>query len=152
MKTKFTNCVKAFYGKLKSQGLIHCKYNQGSLVITRKYPIVEIEEHHHKFGSTGKNLRALFHTLASEYIDDLKNYTALLSRITNLNEKLPATYYGVYVSMMWKLKKNFPEIDMLTITRDEILKQEYPIRSILEAMENNILMTIPEGKMLDKKI
>jgi hypothetical protein len=152
MKTKFTNCVGAFYGKLKSQGLIHCKYNQGNLVITRKYPIIEIEEHHLKFGSVSQNLSRLFHSLSKEYIDDLKNYVVLLGRTTNLNEKLAATHYGVYVSMMWKLKKHYPEIDMLSLTREDILKNEYPIRTIVEAMENGFLMMIPEGRILDKKM
>ncbi len=148
MKTKFTNCVKAFYGRFKSQGLVHCKYNQGSLVITRKYPVLEIQEHHHTFGNKGKNLAALFHTLSPEYVADLKNYTVLLSRTTNLNEKLPATHYAVYLAMMWKLKHLHPEIDMATLTREDILQNEFPVRTIVEAMEAGFLMQIVEASML----
>jgi hypothetical protein len=152
VKTKFTNCVKALYGSLKSQGLVHCKYNQGNLVITRKYPVMEIEEHHHTFGKMARNLAVMFRTLLPAYIDDLKNYTALLSRTTNLNEKLPATHYAVYLRMMWKLKHMFPEIDMATITREDILKHEYPVRSIKEAMENELLIKLEEANMLNSRM
>jgi hypothetical protein len=152
MKTKFTNCVRSFSGRLKSQGLVHCKYNQGNLVITRKYPVVEIIEHHHTFGNRGKNLAALFKTLSPEYVSDLKNYAALFSKTVNINEKLPPSYYSLYLRMMWKLKHLYPEIDMATITRDDILQHEYPIRSVLESMESEMLLQIEEASMLNHEI
>jgi hypothetical protein len=152
MKTKFTNCVRSFSGRLKSQGLVHCKYNQGNLIITRKYPVVEIIEHHHTFGTTSKNLGKLFRSFSSEYVADLKNYTVLLSKRTNLNEKLSATHYAVYLAMMWKLKSQFPEIDLVTLTKDDILKHEYPVLSIVESMQSGMLQDIPEGRVLEHKI
>jgi hypothetical protein len=152
MKTKFTNCVRSFSGRLKSQGLVHCKYNQGNLIITRKIPDVEIIEHHHTFGSISKNLGKLFKSFSPEYIAELKNYTVLLSKRTNLNEKLSATHYAVYLAMAWSLKKRYGEIDLGKITKEQIFKREYPIRTILEAMESGILLEIQEARILTQKM
>jgi hypothetical protein len=152
MKTKFTNCIRAFYGTLKSQGLVHCKYNQGSLVITRKYPSIEIEAQHHNFGDRSKNLAALFKTISPEYIADLKNYAILFSKTVNLNEKLPPSHYSLYLRMMWNLKHRYPEINMATITKDDILKNEYPVLTIVQAMGAGLLLSIDEANMLTSKL
>ncbi|HPT72048.1 MAG TPA: hypothetical protein PLE74_07180 [Candidatus Cloacimonadota bacterium] len=152
MKTKFTNCVKAFYGKFKSQGLVHCKYNKGSLVITRKYPIIEIEEHHHTFGNRGKNLAILFHTLHPGYINDLKIYTRMYANTVNINEKIAPTHYNLYLTMMWNLKHQFPEIDMATISKEDILDHLYPVITISQAVSAGLLQDFPEAHALEHQM
>jgi hypothetical protein len=152
VKVKFRHAVKALHGKFKSEGLVYCKYNDGALYRARKYPCYTASEQNHKIGNAGKNLGRVFHTLSVEYKNDLKTYSALMTNYTDLAEKIPANCYANYLKMMWALKKRYPDVDLATITKEEILKMEYPIRSILEAMKSEILQSIPEANILTNEM
>jgi hypothetical protein len=51
-----------------------------------------------------------------------------------------------------EIENQFSEIDLVTLTREDILKKEYPVRSIVESMQAGMLQDIPEAMVLDKKI
>ena len=72
MKVKFRHAVKAFHGSFKAEGLVYCKYNDGALYLTRKYPTYTASDQNHKIGNAGRNLGKLFRTLSEEYKNDLK--------------------------------------------------------------------------------
>jgi hypothetical protein len=148
MKTKFKHFVRGFYGKFKSEGLVYCKYNSGALCFARKYPAYTESEQNKKIGIISKNLKELYVSISAEYKLDLKIYSKLMVNYMNLEEKIPASSYAIYTKMMWKLKKRFPEIDLTTITREEIMKQEYPVKSVVEAMEFGLLLKIEEASVL----
>ncbi len=50
--------------------------------------------------------------------------------------------------MMFALKRQIPEVDLSTITKDDILKQEYPVITVVDAMLVGLLLVIPEAGML----
>jgi|WetSurMetagenome_2_1015567.scaffolds.fasta_scaffold448000_1 hypothetical protein len=152
MKVKFRHAVKAFHGKFKAEGLVYCKYNDGALYLTRKYPHYTPSDQNHKIGNAGKNLGNLFKQFSEEYKNDLKIYSKLLVNYTDLSEKIPASYYNVYTKMMWALKRQIPEIDLSTITKDDIMKHEYHVRTVLEAMKAGLLLKIPEANILEHKM
>jgi hypothetical protein len=149
MKVKFRHAVKAFHGKFKSEGLVYCKYNDGALYLTRKYPCYTASDQNHKIGNAGRNLGSLFYQLSEEYKNDLKIYAKLLVSYTDLSEKIPASYYIIFTKMIWALKKQIPDIDLSNITKDDILNHEYPVRTILEAMQSGLLLAIPEANLLE---
>jgi hypothetical protein len=152
MKVKFRHAVKAFHGKFKSEGLVYCKYNDGALYLTRKYPNYTPSDQNHKIGNAGKNLSNLFRQISDEYKNDLKIYAKLMTNYTNLDEKIPASFYMTYIRMMWALKKQIPEIDLTILTKDDILKHEYPVRTVVEAMQAGLLMHIEEASMLNHEM
>jgi hypothetical protein len=152
VKVKFRHAVKAFQGKFKSEGLVYCKYNDGALYRVRKYPCYTASDQNHIIGNAGRNLGKLFKTLSVEYKNDLKTYSALMSNYTDLADKIPANCYANYLRMMWALKKQIPEIDLSTITKEDILKHEYPVRTVVEAMEAILLPNIEEAQMLTNVI
>jgi hypothetical protein len=148
MKTKFKHFVRSFKGKLKSEGLVYCNYNHGLLCVARKYPNFQAEERHHRFGLINTNLKQLYASVTYEYKMDLNNYSKLLIHYTNLSEQRPATHYAIFLKTMWALKKQFPEIDLSVLTKEDILQHEYPVRTVVEAMEAGYLLMISEAKML----
>ncbi|HNW99975.1 MAG TPA: hypothetical protein PLE74_01645 [Candidatus Cloacimonadota bacterium] len=152
MKVKFRHAVKAFHGKFKTEGLVYCRYNNGALYLTRKYPFYTPSDQNHKIGNAGRNLGKLFRNIAVEYKNDLKTYAKLLVNYTDLSEKLPASCYVLFTKMMYGLQKKVPEIDLSTLTLDDILNNEYPVRNVVEAMQNGLLPGIPEAMMLTNKI
>jgi hypothetical protein len=152
MKVKFRHAVKSFHGKFKSEGLVYCKYNDGALYLTRKYPCYTPSDHNHEIGDAGRNLGKLFKDISPDYKNDLRTYSKLMTNYTNLSDKIPANCYAYYLKMMFALKKLIPDADLATITRDDILKHEYPVRTVLEAMKNGLLLDIPEASMLEHKL
>ena len=75
-----------------------------------------------------------------------------MTNYTDLADKIPANCYANYLRMMWALKKQIPEIDLSTITKDDILKNEYPVCSVVQAMDAGLLPNIDERVMLINKI
>jgi hypothetical protein len=152
MKVKFRHAVKGFHGKFKAEGLVYCKYNDGALYLTRKYPCYTPSIQNEKIGIISKNLKQLYVSISPEYKMDLKNYCQLMIKYTDLSEKLPTSCYATYTKMMWALKKQFPEIDLTILTREDILKHEYPVRTVVEAMKEGLLLEIEEASMLEHKM
>jgi hypothetical protein len=152
MKVKFRHAVKSFQGKFKSEGLVYCKYNDGALYLTRKYPCYTPSDHNHEMGDAGRNLGKLFRNISPDYKNDLRTYSKLMTNYTNLEEKIPPNCYANFMKMMFALKKLIPDVDLATITKEDILKNEYPVCSIAQAMEEGLLLDIPEANMLTNGI
>jgi hypothetical protein len=53
--------------------------------------------------------------------------------------------------MFFTLKKQFPEVDLTTLSKDDILKNEYPVRTVVESMKSGMLQDILEAGMLTGK-
>jgi hypothetical protein len=152
VKVKFRHAVKAFQGKFKAEGLVYCKYNDGALYRVRQYPRYTASDHNHEIGNAGRNLGMLFRTLSVEFKNDLKTYSALMTNYTDLGNKIPANCYANYNRMMFALKKQIPEIDLSTITKEDILKHEYPVITVVEAMKAGLLLNIPEASILTHEL
>jgi hypothetical protein len=152
MKPTFKHRVKTFKGVNRKENLVYYEYNDGDLVIARTLPKREITERNHTFGAITKHLHELYASVSPEYKLDMSNYAILHSRLPATSHKLQASGSALFTGMMWKLKKQNPDIDLTTIQRDDIRKQGYPIRTILEAMNAGMLLEIPEASMLDRKI
>ncbi len=148
MKTKFKNAVRSFHGINRKEKLVYTLYNNGELPITKNLPIREITEDNHKFGKITKNLHVLFESLSTEYKRDLANYALALQSTHPSKDKIAIRAYGLFSRMMWSLKKQHPEIDLATLTREDILQNGYLVRTIVEAMQNGLLLEIEEASML----
>jgi hypothetical protein len=148
MKATFKHSVRTFRGVNRKEDLVYCHYNNGNLVITRTLPKREITEKNHTFGAITKHLHDLYKSISAEYKLDLANYAKLYSTLSNVNCKLSPSASALFTGMMWKLKGQFPEIDLVTLTKEDILKHEYPVRSVFESMQNGLLTNIPEASIL----
>jgi hypothetical protein len=152
MKPVFKHGLKGFQGTNRSEDLVYCSYNQGELIIAKKRPHRKADTNNRNFASIGKNLGNLFRTFTAEYKSDLHTYTLLLHSVAHNPHKIDVSPYMVYTKMMWTLKRLNPDIDLSTITREDILKNGYPVRSVNEAMRSGLLWNIPEAAMLEHKI
>ncbi len=148
MKVRFRHAVKGFFGKFRTEGLVYCKYNDGALCLIRKYPYYTASEQNHKIGNAGRNLGKLFWLISDDYKNDLRIYSKLMMHYIDLSEKIPASCYAHFIKMMFALQKQIPAVDLSSITREEILEHEYPVRIVVEAMKAGLLMDIPEAALL----
>jgi hypothetical protein len=152
MKPVFKHSVKAFKGVNRKEDLVYCSYNDGDLIISRKLPKRKEDANNRNFGIICKNLRELYSTISAEYKTDLASYTLMFHSVAYNPHKIPMSAFAIFTKMMWSLKKRFTEIDLSTLTRDDILKNEYPVCSVVQAMDAGLLLKIEEGVMLTSKI
>ncbi len=152
MIPKFKHNVKTFKGIDRSEDLVYCQYNDGELTIAKHLPKRKIYPENRNFGAISSNLHHLYESLSPEYKSDLATYTLMYRGLKHDPHKIPMSAYSIFTRMMWALEKQSPEIALLTITREDILKHEYPIRSIVEAMKSGMLFNIPEASMLNHEI
>jgi|WetSurMetagenome_2_1015567.scaffolds.fasta_scaffold299829_1 hypothetical protein len=152
MKPTFKHNVKTFKGINRKEDLVYCKYNDGEIIIVRTLPKRQATEQNHHFGAITKNLHDLYASVSPEYKLDLSNYAILHYQLQATSHKLQASGSAIFTKMLWNLKKQFPNIELSKISRDEILDYGYPIVTILEAMGSGMLLKIPEAMILDRKI
>jgi hypothetical protein len=152
MKPSFKHAVKNTRGIDRKEDLVYCEYNQGELIITRHLPKRPLYDSNRNFGTICSNLRHLYGTLSAEYKNDLSSYTLMYRSIMYDSHKIALSAYSIFTKMMWALKKQYPKIDLKILTREEILKNEYPVSSIAEAMGKGLVMVIKEAEMLNHKM
>jgi len=99
-------------------------------------------------GNILANLHELYETISPEYKQDLNTYCLLLQVKVPDKRKVPLRAWGLFVKMMWALKRMYSEIDLCEINREDILKNEYPISTVGEAMDIGILFHIEEANIL----
>jgi hypothetical protein len=55
--------------------------------------------------------------------------------------------------MMWAMQAKYPQqVNLKTITREQILEQQLPCRSVKAAVEDGLLAKIPGYQYLDNEI
>jgi hypothetical protein len=148
MKPKFKHAIKTSHGVDRKEDLVYCEYNQGELIIAKHLPKRPLYETNRNFGFICSHLRQLYSTISAEYKQDLATYTLMYRSVSYDSQKIPISAYSIFTKMMWSLKKKFPEIDLSTITREEILAQGYPVRNIQESMKAGLILEIEEAGLL----
>jgi hypothetical protein len=146
MKVKFKGSIRGMRGINRKEDLVYCNYNKGQLNVVRTLPKREATEQNVAFGKITTNLHNLYITISPEYKRNMSIYAIFLSQLPGVFRK--PSGYALFIRMMWALRNRYPEIDLETITREDILNNEYPIRSVVEAMQSGVLTHIAEAEML----
>jgi len=84
--------------------------------------------------------------ISEEYITDLKYYAAIASERGN-----PLNWRNVYMRLMYALQRLF-EVDLSTITREQIVTQDLPCKSVKAAIEAGLLEEIVGYQRLDAEM
>jgi hypothetical protein len=139
VKATRANLLGEFTGKL--DGLIYyCRRSNGKLYVRRKWKF----ENHPGQAQFASAQRAIFALQPSEvYKRDLKDYLLRYNLLPE-NEGKQAQYWGnLYVKLMFALQKTYPEtVDLANITREQIVSQNLPCRSIKAAVEAGLLPVV----------
>ncbi len=152
MKPLFRHSVRGFKGINRKEDLVYCEYNNGELILARTLPKRKPTTQNVEMGKITRNLHKLYESVSAEYKRDLATYALLLQSKHPTKGKIAIRAYGLFSKMLWTLKKQQPEIDLLTITRQEIITYQYPVRSVMEAMQEELLLEIEEANMLTHEI
>ena len=91
-------------------------------------------------------------SVSEDYIDDCREYIRLFNQKFRRQGRAMSTWPNVYMKIMRALKKQYPEIDFATLTREGVLDQNLPCKSVAAAVEAGYLEKVPGFEKLDMDI
>jgi len=136
MKAYVKEGIKGFSGEL--DGMIYYYHPRLKRTLMRRKPKMPLQEQNIGYRSIARQLKDL--EPSAEYRYDFKLY------LSQLRDR-------VFVKMMWAMQAKYPsQVDLKTITRQQILNQDLPCRSVKAAVEDGLLPGIPGWENLDHQI
>jgi hypothetical protein len=145
MKAKFIKGISGLSGKLDE--MVYCLDKKSGTVWVREYVKPEETEQNHKVGSAARNFGVFKSAVSPDYLNDLKDYAdrynlSTMGKCSRLNS------FTALMKALYSLKILIPEVDLLTITPEEVVANEYPLRTVQEAIDYGLLPEIPRSSDL----
>jgi hypothetical protein len=129
-------------------GLVYYYSKRLDQLIARRYVVPKASSQNRKIGAISRNLKHL--ELSEGYINDLKVYLALYNY--QPREKCFITWRNVFITLMFALERLVPEVDLLTITREQILGENLPCICVKDAVEAGLLEHVNGYERLSSQI
>ncbi len=81
--------------------------------------------------------------VSEAYLDDCREYIRLFNQKFRKQGRAMSTWPNVYMKVMRATKKQFPELDFKTLTREEVVSTQLPCRTIADAVVAGYLEKVP---------
>jgi hypothetical protein len=134
MKVLFKNLINGYTGIQDDCVLYYSRrYNR---VIIRHRPRYQNHPRHSQFALIMKNLKAL--QPAQLYKDDLRTYCTR-SNLQRHSYDNAVSWSNIWQKLLWTLARINPQVDLQTITREQIYQQSLPCISVKSAVEAGLL-------------
>ncbi len=147
MKVTVKEGIKGFSGKL--DGAIYYYHPRLKRTLMRKEFKMPHQPQNDTYRSIAQNLKQLDPSEAYRY--DFKIYLSLL-RDKDETIAVPS-WYGIFTKMMWAMKKKYSDtINLETLTREQIVAQNLPCRSVKAAVADGLLPEVTNWELLDREI
>jgi hypothetical protein len=86
--------------------------------------------------------------VSEAYLDDCREYIRLFNQKFRRQGRAMSTWPNVYMKVMRALKKQNPDIDFKTLTREDVQNQNLPCLTIAAAVDAGYLEKVPEYEKL----
>lgn len=147
MKVELKYNQRAYSGKLND--LIYYYHPGLKKMLARKRPTQrQYTTANAHFGAVSRNLKGLIQN--PDYITDLRIYSELLKEAELISRG--SNWYQLFTKLMWKMEELFPELDISSLSRQDILDQSLPCRSVKTAVESGLVERVEGWERLDKII
>lgn len=83
------------------------------------------------------------------YLDDCREYIRLFNQKFRRQGRALSTWPNVYMKVMRTTAKKYPGLDFRTLTREEVIQQNLPCRTIAAAVTAAYLEQVPGFEALD---
>ena len=120
-------------------GLVYYYNKRLGTMIARKYVCPRQSSQNRCFAAISRNLKAL--NISPGYKSDLNTYIALAAY--SGNAKRYTNWLSVFVSLMYAMAKLVPEIDLLTINRNQIETMHLPCITVYSAIQAGLIQYYP---------
>lgn len=134
----------------KAGELVFCFNRRTGGMYAREYTYPTLTENHHKMGGVAKNLFGI--EPSAEFKYDCRSYAYLFANSRKNRGVKIWTWSNCYLHLMYALAKHMPELDLATLTREQIYSLDLPCISIKRAVEAGLLEKVQDYQMLDNHI
>ena len=137
MKVYFKRGIGGYSGKVDEAVFYY--HPRLKLTLMRRFPKMPHQEMNDKYGAIAKKRKKI--KPSANYKENFKTYTALLRDADS--SVLVASWYNLYVKMMWALQRKYPEtVNLETLTREQIYEQNLPCKTVKMAVEDRLLPVV----------
>lgn len=148
MKAQFDYGFKGMSGK-RDESIFY--YHPGCKVcLVRALPKFEPNERTEMLKNVMANLKNLNPSLG--YKQDFKDYLIRYNDLKENRGNQAITWSNLFVKMLYKMAKDNPEIDLLTLSREQIETQNLPCKTVKAAIEAGLLPVVTGYERLDAGI
>ena len=148
MKVYFKYGLTGYTGK--SDDLVFCYNRISGIAYTRKRVYPRLTEENARLGNIAHNIFALKPSEA--YKDDLRLYLLRYNGLKQNRYKRLRSWVNLYNLLMANMAKLYPEIDLKTITREQICQDNLPCINVKRAVETGILPPVNGYERMDALI
>ena len=147
MKTTYKYGIHGYRGKL--DGLVLYYDRLSDETFARRYVYPRLTDENERIGSISRQIFALAPSEA--YQSDLKLYRTMYNALPGTTSPL-RSWASLYTLLMYRLANAMPQINLRTITREEVYENDYPCISIKKAVQSELLPEVPGWENLDKEL
>ena len=90
--------------------------------------------------------------ISEEYKEDCRKYIQRYNRKNRSLGKVMSTWPNVFLKIMRALLKEYPNLDLKKLTKEEIIKKNLPCKSIASAIEAGYLKKVRDWQQLNALI
>jgi len=90
--------------------------------------------------------------ISEEYKEDCRKYIQRYNREYHYQGKPMSTWPNVYLKVMREMLKEYPDLDIKKLTREEIIKKNLPCSSITSAIKAGYLDKVHDWQQLNALI
>ncbi len=130
--------------------LVYCINKRTGKTYARRYEYPTLGDNHHKMGGIAKNLFKIQPSDGFKY--DCRNYAYAYATLRNNRGAGIWTWSNCFLHLMYAMAKRMPDIDLSTLTREEIYSRDLPCISIKRAVEAGLLDKVNGWEMMEKEI
>jgi hypothetical protein len=136
--------------RAKKTGIVYCSYNDGDVIVARRYVYPKLTDSNSKFRSIQANLFKI--EPSDGYKRDLQAYIRCHNS-TPAGEELPLrAWNNLYLKLMYAMAKADPTIDLSTLTREDIYEKDLPCITLKRSVESGLLPKVWEWELLTNEI
>jgi len=125
MKVLFKNMLSGYIGN--ADEMIYYYDSRLDRILARRKPHIKPTAKNYTFGQIVKNLMGIRPSQA--YKDDLISYSERCFNVGEFGNVRPI-WNNLYMKIMFAMRDDYPHLDLLTLTREQILSLDLPCRTV----------------------
>jgi hypothetical protein len=148
MRVAFKNMINGYAGKADNSIIYYVRKTNSFYM--RRRPHQPIGETQNKFRDIMRNLG----TLQPDYCykEDFGFYLELYNQLPDKKYGAVMTWCNLYMKVMFSMARTYPDIDLTTITKEEIHARDLPCLSVNRAVDAGLLPMVKGYKRFSNEM
>lgn len=148
MKAHFKKGFNGYSGKL--DGLVYYYHPRLKRSLVRSYVVPNNKPNTDRTKAIMANLKLI--QPSDAYKQNFKDYLYAYNEMKENQHQPMLSWYNLYIRMLFALQKQYPSVNLLTLSRAQIYAENLPCKTVRAAIEEGLLPIIKNYERLTKEI